>query len=181
MGLSFEGSIVARFTRFGFSLSNATSFVNQTGDRQIVDIRATGISEVAKILKELPEKTMLKVARKTMRQTLEPLFREVQSNTPVGKTGKMKESVKTRIKLRKSSGWLTGSVVADGRVAPHYQLVDLGWKLTGPEPKKKFIKRISGRRIMKGALEGQANSIIQTFSDDLKALATEAQSKVGKV
>lgn len=161
----------------GFTFSKATSFGAQTGDRQIIDIQATGISEVTKILKELPEKTMLKIARKTIRQALDPLFQEVQSNTPVGKTGKMKESLKKRISLRRSTGWLTGSVVANGRVAPHYQLVDLGWDLTSR--RGKFIRHIAGKRIMKGALERQANSIIQTFASDIKDLALEAQSKVG--
>lgn len=171
---------MARFTSLGFTFSNATSFGAQTGSRQLIDIKASGIADVAAVMRTFPEKMSMKIARKTMRQSLDPLFSEVQSLTPVGKTGKMKQSLKKRVNLRKSTGWMTGAVVADGNIAPHFHLVDLGWNLTGHKPEKKFIRKVQGRRIMKGALERQANSIVEKFASDLKELAAEAQQKVGK-
>lgn len=171
---------MARFTKYGFTFGNATSFGAQTGDRQIIDIKALGTKEVAAILKTLPDKTLQKCFRKALKGGVEKLFADVQSQTPVGKTGKMKESLKKQFRLNKKTGYLSGGVTARGRVAPHFHLVDLGWNLTGHAPDKKFIRRIKDRNIMKGAVDKNSNGIIEEFVKDLRELALEAQADIAK-
>lgn len=66
----------------------------------------TGIKELDRLFRQLPDRIGKKVARASIRKALAPIKKAVEQNTPRGETGNLSSSVKIRSakKSRKSFG-----------------------------------------------------------------------------
>lgn len=66
----------------------------------------TGIKELDRLFRQLPDKIGKKVARQSIRKALQPIKKAVEANAPRGETGHLSSSVKIRSakKSRQSFG-----------------------------------------------------------------------------
>lgn len=158
------------------------------GEAQFVKIDVKGTGDVIAALKEIPDKMVRKVFRKTMKTVVGPIYEAVVSSMPVH-TGNLKNSIRQRVSISSYTGWVTGTVYADAKNdGGHANLIEEGFKLTahkstakrGPYGHPRVLKRIKGQRLFRKALEQRAESTISVFMTDVRELTREAQAKVGK-
>lgn len=128
-----------------------------------------GADELKKALKELPEKTALKIQRKAMRESTKALLDTVKARTPV-KSGALAASLKTRV--RKLRGGIQGQVIAGDDVAWYAHLIEYGFWLTSHAGKQ--IRYIPGQKFLRGSIETEAQNILDSFVASVKE-AVEGQ------
>jgi hypothetical protein len=158
------------------------------GEAQFVKIDVKGTGDVVAALKEIPDKMVRKVFRKTMNTVVAPIYEAVVSSMPVH-TGNLKNSIRQRVSISKAKGLVIGTVYADAKNdGGHANLIEEGFKLTAHKPTAKrgpyghprVLKRIKGQHLFRRALEQRADSTVSVFMTDVRELTREAQAKVGK-
>jgi HK97 gp10 family phage protein len=87
-------------------------------------IAISGLSELQKMLDELPAKIEANIMRGALRQGANIYRDRARANAPVGKTGKLKKSIKVKTTLRK--GKAVSQIVAGGGDAWYAKFVEFG-------------------------------------------------------
>lgn len=89
---------------------------------QLVSVQ--GLSDLQKMLDELPAKIEANIMRGALRQGANVYRDRARANAPVGKTGKLKKSIKVKTTLRK--GKAVSQIVAGGGDAFYAKFVEFG-------------------------------------------------------
>jgi len=89
---------------------------------QLVTVQ--GLSDLQKMLDELPAKIEANIMRGALRQGANVYRDRARANAPVGKTGKLKKSIKVKTTLRK--GKAVSQIVAGGGDAFYAKFVEFG-------------------------------------------------------
>ena len=89
---------------------------------QLVSVQ--GLSDLQKMLDELPAKIEANIMRGALRQGANVYRDRARANAPIGKTGKLKKSIKVKTTLRK--GKAVSQIVAGGGDAFYAKFVEFG-------------------------------------------------------
>lgn len=87
-------------------------------------ITVQGLSDLQKMLDELPAKIEANIMRGALRQGANVYRDRARANAPVGKTGRLKKSIKVKTTLRK--GKAISQIVAGGGDAFYAKFVEFG-------------------------------------------------------
>jgi len=87
-------------------------------------ITVQGLSDLQKMLDELPAKIEVNIMRGALRQGANVYRDRARANAPVGKTGRLKKSIKVKTTLRK--GKAISQIVAGGGDAFYAKFVEFG-------------------------------------------------------
>lgn len=87
-------------------------------------ISVTGLADLQKMLDELPAKIEANIMRGALRQGANVYRDRARANAPVGKTGRLKKSIKVKTTLRK--GKAISQIVAGGGDAFYAKFVEFG-------------------------------------------------------
>lgn len=164
---------------------NPARFISEGTSAKYRGLNVEGIKEITAIFKALPQTVQNKIQRETMRKSLAPMESDIRNLTPVGPTGNLKNSIISKVSIRRAKGIVYGFVAWDsnekgGRKAQHASLIERGWMLTGPKPNKKKIRRIPGQRIFRRTLEKHANFVVEQFVAGLRDATLKAEGEINR-
>jgi HK97 gp10 family phage protein len=106
---------------------NASDMDTSTGGLGHPDITATltGIQEIDDMFHKLSEELKVKFLRESMKESLDPIKKEVKEDTPVA-SGGLKKALTTRTKINTFTGFISGTVMYRRKKAPHAHLIEWG-------------------------------------------------------
>jgi HK97 gp10 family phage protein len=131
----------------------------------MANVVISGLKELDKMLRELPEKLNKKVIRGAMRRALAPLKKAVQDNAPMGESGMLKKVVKIRSAKKKRNSFGVAVQINQADLGDKWYAVAQEWGTSKIEGKG-FMRRAAdekGDEAAKSAIADITEAILQEF------------------
>lgn len=129
---------------------------------QVTEFKINGLKELIDQIQSLPEKVQEQMERKVLRTAAKRVLAAAQAKVPV-KSGKLKNTLRIRVKVDKRKGELVAQVYAKDF---HVHLIEFGHLHIGHAPKKKIIGVVAARPYIRPAAAENAESFIKESGEE---------------
>jgi hypothetical protein len=157
-------------------------------------ISVQGVNEIAGWLDQLPQRFAKGALARALAAAAVPIVAEISARTPEGdeslrdeNVAHLVDSIQTIIEVD-SQGRGGRAEIGFGKMGYLALWLEYGWKLTGHQPHKKFIKNVpengdtyltgSRRYFMRDGMEAAAERAIEAFCNSFSASMDEYASKL---
>lgn len=149
----------------------------------------TGIAELEATFKAVGDKVSSRASRRAVQYTGQLIAREARAAAPVGKTKRLRKSVRFKWERRYRKGPITAGKVTVG--APHGHLITMGtqermrqriggyyaWRGSGPDPRNKSTGRTRPTHFLRLLVQSNDARYTRILTAQLKRFVVE---EVGK-
>lgn len=130
--------------------------------RELFKVSIVGLKELEEALNQLHPKIRKRIATRTLKKALEPVYDETVRRVPVGETGRLAAGIKMTSTNRNNTH--RADVVSR---APHSHLVEFGHRMVSRHglDTGKFVP---GKPFMRPAWDNNTGKILTTIEKDLR-------------